>query len=199
MKVKLGISILFLLFGIMIMNYLCIYPEPYSLFDAFFQNLIYLLPSYTILVLVIVFLSFIPFKKLSFFKKFFYGIIFLNVLCLIFLFSFGFNKFYEHKQELDSSIRFYQNEAREDIRKDKIKEFAGGLRLPPKNKNESINFQKKDSIRMKYGIVISGSCIVSESMEILKDEYRKISEPYLEKRNGKNWKERMKQEIDAIK
>jgi metal-dependent hydrolase (beta-lactamase superfamily II) len=111
----------------------------------------------------------------------------------------GIYRFYSNKQELDNSIIFYQNEARTDIKNDKVKELVGGLLLPPRNKSEYVKFQKKDFIRKKYGIVISGNCIVSESMEILKKEYKKISEPYLEKRNGKNWREKMEKEIDAIK
>lgn len=41
--------------------------------------------------------------------------------------------------------------------------------------------------------------MISESLEISKKEYRKITEPYLEKRNGKFWREKMRKEIDAIK
>ena len=62
-----------------------------------------------------------------------------------------------------------------------------------------MKFLKRDSIRKNYGLISVSYCMISESLDISKKEYRKITEPYLEKRNGKNWRERMKREIESIK
>lgn len=201
MKLRLFISTLILWIVNIVVYYLFNYPERFTLIDILTQHVEWkeLLLIYGVLFLVAIFFSLIFYKKISFSRKLIRSMILINVLCIILMLSNGLYRFYINKEELESSIRFYKNEARNDIKKGKIKQFSLGLLLPPRDKIEYIKFQKKDSIRKKYGLVISSNCIVSESLEISKEEYKKITEPYLEKRNGKNWRERMKQEIDAIK
>ena len=201
MKVRLFISTLILWIVNILVYYLFNYPERFTLTDILTQHVEWkeLLFIYSALFLAAIFFSLIFYKKISFSRKLIRSMILINILCIILMSSNGLYRFYISKEELESSIRFYKNEARNDIKKGKIKQFSIGLLLPPRDKIEYIKFQKKDSIRKKYGLVISSNCIISESLEISKEEYKKITEPYLEKRNGKNWRERMKQEIDAIK
>lgn len=201
MKAWLFISTLILWIVNILVYYLFNYPEHYPLLDILTQQVEWalLLLIYGLLILVAAFFSFLLYKKIRFSRKLIYSIILINILCSILMLSNGLYKFYINKEELEESILSFQNQARNDIKKDKIREFGSGLILPPRDKNEYKKFLKRDSIKKNYGLISVSYCTISESLEISKAEYRKISEPYLEKRNGKNWRERMKQEIDAIK
>jgi glucan phosphoethanolaminetransferase (alkaline phosphatase superfamily) len=201
MKVKLFISTLILWIVNILVYYLFNYPEHFTLTDILTQHVEWkeLLLIYGVLFLVAIFFSLIFYKKISFSRKLIRSMILINVLCTFLMLANGLYRFYNNRQELKESVLSFQNEAKEDIKKDKIKEFGGGLLLPPKNKIEYKKFVKVDSIKKNYGLIPVSYCTISESLEISKEEYRKISEPYLEKRNGKNWREKMRQEIESIK
>jgi len=201
MKVKLFVSILILWIVNVLIYYTFNYPEYFSLFDIITQHVEWkpLLSSYGVIILITAFFCLVFYKKISFSRKLISSIIYINVLCAVLSFSYGSYRFYINKQELDESILSFQDMARDDIKKDKIREFGAGLPLPPRDKSEYRNFLKKDSIKENYGLISVSYCTISESLEISKAEYRKITEPYLEKRNGKNWREKMKKDIDAIK
>lgn len=201
MKIKLFISTIILWIVNVLIYYSFNYPEYFSLFDIITQHVEWkpLLLIYGVIILIATLFCLVFYKKISFSKKIVSSIIYINVLCTILSFSYGSYRFYKNKQELNESILSFQNEARNDIKNDKIKEFGGGLILPPRDKKEYSKFLKKDSVKKKYGIISVSYCSISESLEISKAEYRKITDPYLEKRNGKNWREKMMQEIDAIK
>lgn len=201
MKVRLFISTLILWIVNILVYYLFNYPERFTLTDILTQHVEWkeLLSIYGALFLAAVFFSLIFYKKISFSRKLIRSMILINVLCTFLMLANGLYRFHKNRHELKESILSFQDEAREDIKKDKIIEFGSGLALPPRNKMEYIKFTKVDSIIKIYGLKRVNYCIISESLEISKEEYKKITEPYLEKRNGKNWRERMKQEIDAIK
>ncbi|SNR37235.1 hypothetical protein [Flavobacterium sp. ov086] len=201
MKVKLFISTLTLWIVNVLVYYLFNYPECFTLTDILTQHVEWkqLLLIYVGLFLAAIFFSLIFYKKISFSRKLIRSMILINVLCTFLMLANGLYRFYNNRQELKESILSFQNEAREDIKKDQIIEFGGGLALPPRNKTEYIKFIKVDSITKSYGLKRVNYCTVSESMKISKEEYRKITEPYLEKRNGKHWREKMQHEIDAIK
>ncbi|MWB94228.1 hypothetical protein GON26_07625 [Flavobacterium sp. GA093] len=201
MKTRLFISTLILWIINVLVYYLFNYPERFTLTDILTQHVEWreLILIYGVLLLVAVFFSMVFYKKISFLLKLIRSMIFINVLCTILMVSYGLYRFSINKQDLNKSILSFQNEAREDIKKDKIKEFGGGLALPPQDEIEYKKFLIRDSIRKNYGLISVSYCMISESLDISKKEYRKITEPYLEKRNGKNWRERMKREIESIK
>ena len=68
--------------------------------------------------------------------------------------------------------------------------------------NQKINTfnAQKNQIFKKYGIeYINYGCIIDESKIVSQKKYKKAVEPYLEKRNGENWEEKMNAEINSIK
>ena len=201
MKFKLFISTLFLLIVNVFVYYLFCYPESYSLFDIISQHVEWksLISVYFILILTLAFFSFVLYRKLRFSKKFFLSIIYINIIAALLNLSNGLYRFYQNKKELNELVISYQNDAKNDIEKDKIKSFSHGLMLPPQNEKDYDKYIKSDSIYKKYGLYKSSTCIVSKKLDIAEEEYQKITNPYLEKRNGKFWRKKMQKEIDAIK
>lgn len=150
MKTKLFISTLILWIVNTFVYYLFCYPESYPLLDIMTQHVEWkpLLSIYFILISIIAFFSFFLYKKISFSKKFIQSIIYINVFTTILSLSYGLYRFYNNKKELDQSILLFQQEAYQDIKKDKIRVFGSGLVLPPKN---PIDFakQKKETLLRK--------------------------------------------------
>ncbi|MFY7815507.1 MAG: hypothetical protein ACOVRK_10015, partial [Chryseobacterium taeanense] len=88
--------------------------------------------------------------------------------------------------------------AKEDIKKDNVTyRFSGGFSIPEYDA-ETLN--KIDSIRKKYGINYenTGCTVDAIDMEGQK-RYEETVKPYLDKRNGKGWAEKMNREIDNLK
>ncbi|MEC3875496.1 FEKKY domain-containing protein [Chryseobacterium salviniae] len=91
----------------------------------------------------------------------------------------------------------YIKQAKEDVKKDKIMyRFAGGLSIPeydPKTRN------KIDSIRKKFGISYFNTGCTVDVIDIEgQQKYKETVKPYLEKRNGKGWEEKMNREIENL-
>ncbi|PKB18225.1 hypothetical protein [Flavobacterium sp. 5] len=201
MNKKLFISTLILWIANIFVYYLFCYPESYSLFDIITQHVEWepLLSIYLILIATTAFFSFLLYRKVNFSRKFITSIIYINIFATILNLSNGFYRFYNNKKELDELVLRYQNDAKTDIKKDSVKSFSHGLMLPPKNENDFNKYIKSDSIHKKYGLYKSSTCNISKDLDIAEKEYQKITNPYLEKRNGKFWREKMQKEIDAIK
>lgn len=90
--------------------------------------------------------------------------------------------------------------AKDDIEKDDVKYLGFGLPLPPKTEFEAKQFKEIDSIRKLYGIRIKNmGCMISDENTAVANEYEKITEVYLNKRNGAGWKDKMKSEIEKIR
>lgn len=92
----------------------------------------------------------------------------------------------------------YINKANLDIRNDQVTyRYAGGLTISECNQNIE---NKIDSINKKYGVTYFNSgCIIIEQEIKAQEKYAKIVKPYLEKRNGINWEQKMAKEIEIIK
>ncbi|RZJ54712.1 MAG: hypothetical protein EOO44_03950 [Flavobacterium sp.] len=95
----------------------------------------------------------------------------------------------------------YRNMALHDIKADSIKKFGFGLPLPPRDSIEMYRNNQKKDIYKKYGLYIKNlGCVVGlKELDEASNEYRKITDVYLEKRNGKRWEEKMKTELDNVK
>lgn len=123
----------------------------------------------------------------------------------------------------DDSYKEILENAEHDIKVDSVKDFTYGLsfikpmlseRLRDTMSVESIKVMdsinaKFDKIEVnqkliegiynKYGLYKKNlGCIIDKQTSILSKEYKKITNPYLEKRNGKGWREKMQKEIDSI-
>lgn len=94
----------------------------------------------------------------------------------------------------------YRDMAFHDIETDSVKTFGFGLPLPPKDSLQLLRNNKRLTIYKKYGLYVKNlGCIIGDKeLDEATDEYKKITNPYLEKRNGKGWREKLKKEIKSI-
>lgn len=90
----------------------------------------------------------------------------------------------------------YINEALADIKKDQIKVMIYGLQFPIYTEE---GYRKIDSIYKENGLVKTANCIIDELDIEARKSYQEITDQYLEKRNGKDWKKHIKQELNKIK
>ena len=144
-------------------------------------------------------LSFLPIKNYSRKRK---AAIFLAALQGIFLAFFIFkmvDTYKENKNDYNNLLAEYKSKAATDIKAGFIEiDYAGGLEIP--NLQEQKMHAEMDSIRRTYGLSYKNSgCIVSAALIKAQKEYERLTEPYLEKRNGPGWEKRMEQQIEAIR
>ncbi|MDW9382766.1 hypothetical protein [Chryseobacterium sp. JV558] len=151
-----------------------------------------------ITALVTYLVSNLPIKKLNFKAKFLrvYPII-NSIVLLFFIFSSG-NELIKNKKELSKKESEYIVKAKKDIKNDQVAiSFAGGFSIPA---HDQQNLSKIRNIRKKYGITyINTGCIIDPIDTKAQKKYTETVNPYLEKRNGKGWEERMQEEIDRLK
>ena len=104
------------------------------------------------------------------------------------------------EQTFEERMTEYRQLAKDDIKNDDVKYLGFGLPLPPKTEFEAKQFKEIDSIRKSYGIRIKNmGCTVSDESTALANEYHKITEVYLDKRNEEGWEEKMKSRIENIR
>jgi len=101
------------------------------------------------------------------------------------------------RKAIKESENEYIQQAKEDIKKDKIMyRFAGGLPIP---EYDTKTQNKIDSIRKKFGIsYFNTGCIVDIIDGEGQQKYKETVKPYLDKRNGKGWEEKMNKEIEYL-
>lgn len=143
-------------------------------------------------------ISLIKIKNLKFVTKFSQVFLSLNCLFLLFLIYHFAELYVTTKSQLIQRQNEIIQEAKRDIKNDNITyKFAGGLQLPMYSLQ---NQNRIDSIRKKYGVRYRNTgCIVDLIESQAQEKYSETVKPYLEKRNGKNWEDRMQTEINRIK
>lgn len=143
-------------------------------------------------------ISLIKIKNLKFVTKFSQVFLSLNCLFLLFLIYHFAELYVTTKSQLTQRQNEIIQEAKRDIKNDNITyKLAGGLQLPLYSLQ---NQNRIDSIRKKYGVKYSNTgCIVDLIESQAQEKYSETVKPYLEKRNGKNWEDRMQTEIDRVK
>lgn len=122
-----------------------------------------------------------------------------NILGTILIVAGIISRHIEHKKFYNETLAEFRKDAENDIKKDDVKIFSFGLPLPSKNNVQNIAKIKTDSILKIYGLSVKniGCAIIPELMQAT-EEYKKITEVYLEKRNGKGWRTKMKNEIQKV-
>ncbi|WP_264535594.1 hypothetical protein [Flavobacterium sp. N1736] len=104
------------------------------------------------------------------------------------------------KSEENPLLAKYENQAYHDIKADSVKTFSFGLVLPPRDSLELLRGNKIVNVYRKYGLFIKnlGCTVGNEELDSAVSKYYKITNIYLEKRNGKRWEEKMKKELNNI-
>ena len=96
-------------------------------------------------------------------------------------------------------IAEFRKDAEKDIKDDNVKIFGQGLPLPPKTEKDEERQNQIEKVWKKYGLHKKNlGCIISDEFTKAQEEYVKITDVYLEKRNGKGWRLEMKHQIDSI-
>jgi hypothetical protein len=123
----------------------------------------------------------------------------------------------------DPSFKEILKNAQHDIKVDSVKYFTAGLpfirpvltktvrdTMPEESLKSVDSFEitldriqieqkLRKSIHNKYGLYeMNLGCMIDKQTSILSKEYQKITNPYLEKRNGKGWREKLEKEINNI-
>lgn len=163
--------------------------------DIEWKILIFLFLGITILSLIF---AMFPFKNLSYGNKFQKILLFFNMLFLIHASFFTISGFMKNLSELKKIENEYIEQAKKDIKNDDVTfKYAGGFTLPEYDEK---TYNQIDSIRKNYGIKYQNTGCIIDFKEIeAQQKYDNLVKPHLEKRNGKNWEEKMDAEIEKIK
>lgn len=137
-------------------------------------------------------------KNLDFKNKFFRIILLLNSIVLCFIIYEGVDGFLKNRKILTDLENQYIKQAKNDIKNDQVTyRYAGGLELPTDHEKTS---KAIDSIHQKYGVkYLNTGCVILNLNDKAEEKYEITVQPYLEKRNGKDWKAKMEKEIKIIK
>ncbi|MCT2561099.1 FEKKY domain-containing protein [Chryseobacterium herbae] len=195
-----NIAVILLVTVVYIFGYYFInYPMKFDVWEMLKECKLQYLPAVFIVTALASYLvSSLDFKKLNFKSKFLSVFPFLNMLALAFFIYIAAEGFIKNKRELTKQENYYIIEAQKDIKKDQIvMRYAGGFFLPIADQT---TIKKIDSIRKKYGIISQNTgCTIDPIDRKAQEKYSELTDPYLENRNGKDWNERMKKEIDGLK
>lgn len=193
------INIVVLVLVIILYIYGINYPTNLNLWDAIkYSRLQYLVIALLFFVLVSWMVSTLKIKKLSSFHKFFLIFALLNSLLFSYLAFESGKIFILNKNAIAKIENQYINQAKEDIKHDNITyKFAGGFEVP---RYDEKTIYKIDSIHKKYGITYHNTgCIIEEIESRGQEKYEETVQPYLDKRNGKGWQQRMDKEVEKLK
>ncbi len=96
-----------------------------------------------------------------------------------------------------------QKQALQDIKADSVKVFTFGLPfispIESERKANEIKQNKISNVYRKYGLYRKNmGCVVNTKEDKSRKEYHKITDAYLEERNGKAWKKKLEKEINNI-
>ena len=157
----------------------------------------YLLIALAIFALIAWLISHLRIKNINPENKFLLAYTILCSILLCYIIYFDAAAYISTRKAIKESENEYIQQAKEDIKKDKIMyRFAGGLSIP----EYDVKTQNKiDSIRKKFGISYFNTGCTVDVIDIEgQQKYKETVKPYLEKRNGKGWEEKMNKEIENL-
>ena len=144
--------------------------------------------------------AFLVFRRQPFLKKF---LIVFSAFCTILTIIVAIDwiiTISQIKANRDQLVNEFKREAEYDIMNDNVKVFSQGFQIPPKNESLQIQDDSIKKILKKFGLTRENlGCIISPELTKAQEEYQMITEVYLEKRNGKNWRDRMENEIEKLR
>lgn len=181
--------------GYYFINYPLEFNFWYSVKESGFEYFPFIL---AITALITYLLSNISLKNLSFKTKFLRVYpIFNSIILLFFIISSG-NELIKKQKELSKKETEYVLQAQKDIHHDQVTlSYAGGLSIPVYNES---TLSKIRDIRRKYGVIYKNTGCTIDPIDLkAQKKYTETVNPYLEKRNGKGWEDKMQKEIDGLK
>ena len=158
-------------------------------------DILYLLAALAFLALVSWMVSTLKIRNLTATNRF---LLIYSILCSFLLGYFihiSIDSYLSAEKEIVQIENKYIQQAQKDIKNGRIIfRHAGGFAIPSEWDG------KIDSIHQKYGIQYQNTGCIIDALEIKgQEKYKETVQPYLEKRNGKGWEERMEKEIKMIK
>ncbi|UKB84345.1 hypothetical protein LF887_01440 [Chryseobacterium sp. MEBOG06] len=148
------------------------------------------------------FMAAIPFRNKRYGYKFFLVFISMNLVFIIINFIGSSKQYFEKKNEYEYLLVKTKQRAESDMKTDLIKcyYFGGDFIFDNLYRDHQKIGKEIDSLTKTYGVIYinKGGAIDDISIE-LNNRYEEYTESFLEKRNGKKWKYKMKKEIELLK
>jgi hypothetical protein len=195
-----NIAVLVILFTVYIFGYYILnYPLKFNFFQVIKEcEIYYLCIALLFLALVSWMISTLKIKNLNSINKF---LLIYTILCGLLLGYFlhvAVDSYISTRKAIKEIENKYIQQAKEDIKKDNVTyRFSGGFSIP---EYDAETLKKIDSIRKKFGISYESAGCTVDAIDIEgQKKYEETVKPYLEKRNGKGWEERMDKEIEKVK
>lgn len=179
-------------------GYLIMYPMKPDIWTVVSESSPqYLLIALALFAVIAWLISHLRIKNLNPKNKFLLVFIVLCSILLSYVIYFDAATYISTRKAIRESENEYIQQAKEDIKKDKIMyRFAGGLSIP---QYDAKTQNKIDSIRKKFGVTyFNTGCTVDVIDREGQQKYEETVKPYLEKRNGKGWEEKMNKEIENL-
>lgn len=176
-------------------NYPLKFNFPYHFRDYGFG---YVLIVISIIAIFTALVSTLNIKTFNYKNKFLGIFALVNSIFLAFIIFGGISGFNRQKVEYEKLEKEYVKQAKQDMQNDMvIYKYAGGITITECEQNIE---NKIDSINKNFGVsYFNAGCIIFEQEIKAQDKYDEIVKPYLEKRNGKNWEQKMAKEIEITK
>jgi|GEM_PF-430896 len=179
-------------------GYLIMYPMKPDIWTVVSESSPqYLLIALALFAVIAWLISHLKIKNINPTNKFLLAYTILCSILLCYIIYFDAAAYISIQKAIIQSENEYIRQAKEDIKKDKIMyRFAGGISIP---EYDAKTQNKIDSIRRKFGIrYFSTGCTVDLIDLEGQQKYEETVKPYLEKRNGKGWEEKMNREIENL-
>ncbi len=147
---------------------------------------------YTALLLLAFTFSCILSRQYPFPKAFFKILLVLHIAAIIsvsILASLTYNKKRSALKELFPEL---EQQAERDVQADSIRYMSYGFPIADSN------YIRRDQIMAKYGIYHTPICTIDPIFETRDLYYERLTQERLDKRNGKNWKMKMRKELELI-
>ncbi|TLV00392.1 hypothetical protein FEN17_12940 [Dyadobacter luticola] len=144
-------------------------------------------------------LALIPLKNMRYFLRLLSVDIFVNTAVLLFIMYHGISSIVKYQREYEALSLKYKSRAESDIKNGVIIYETAGFQIgldPAQQAKED----KIDSLRRTYGITYNNTGCMITSVELrAQSDYEQLTEPYLDRRNGAGWRDRMNLEIEKIR